>query len=118
MQELAKSHAAMPSVAELTRTLAELMPQIARHGTFNCLLSQGEALWAHCSTHLHHLERQHPFGVARLQDQDVEVDFAQLTQAGDRVAVVATQPLTLNEPWVAMRPGELLAFVGGAPLQP
>ncbi len=117
MQELAKSHAAMPTVEELTRTLSELMPQVARHGTFNCLLSQGDALWAHCSTHLHHLVRQHPFGEARLQDQDVAVNFAELAQVDDRVAIVATQPLTLNEPWVAMVPGQLLAFRGGLPVE-
>ncbi len=115
MQELAKSHASLPDVDELTRTLAELVPQVAKHGTFNFLLSQGDALWAHCSTHLHHLVRQHPFGVARLQDQDVEVDFAEQTQPGDRVAIIATQPLTLGEPWVTMQPGQLLAFVDGLP---
>lgn len=115
MQELAKSHASLPDVDELTRTLAELVPQVARHGTFNFLLSQGDALWAHCSTHLHHLVRQHPFGVARLQDQDVEVNVAEQAQPGDRVAVIATQPLTLDEPWVAMQPGQLLAFVDGLP---
>ena len=115
MQELAKSHASLPDVDELTRTLAELVPQVARHGTFNFLLSQGDALWAHCSTHLHQLVRQHPFGVARLQDQDVEVDFAEQTQPGDRVAIIATQPLTSGEPWVAMQPGQLLAFVEGVP---
>ncbi len=115
MQELAKSHASLPDVDELTRTLAELVPQVARHGTFNFLLSQGDALWAHCSTHLYHLVRQHPFGVARLQDQDVEVNFAEQAQPGDRVAVIATQPLTLDEPWVAMQPGQLLAFVDGLP---
>lgn len=113
MQELAKSHASLPDVDELTRTLAELVPQVAKHGTFNFLLSQGDALWAHCSTHLHHLVRQHPFGVARLQDQDVEVDFAEQARPGDRVAVIATQPLTHGEPWVAMQPGQLLAFVDG-----
>lgn len=115
MQELAKSHARLPDVDELTRTLAELVPQVSKHGTFNFLLSQGDALWAHCSTHLHHLVRQHPFGVARLQDQDVEVNFAEQAQPGDRVAVIATQPLTLDEPWVAMAPGQLLAFVDGLP---
>ena len=30
----------MPSVDELTRTLAELVPQVAAHGTFNLLLVQ------------------------------------------------------------------------------
>jgi predicted glutamine amidotransferase len=116
MQELSKSHASMPSVAELNQTLAELVPQVARHGTFNFMLSQGEALWAHCSTHLHYLVRQHPFGMARLQDQDIALNFAELAQADDRVAVIATEPLTLNEPWVAMQAGQLMAFVGGQPV--
>ena len=116
MQELAKAHASVPTVAELTHTLTELVPQVARHGTFNFMLSQGEALWVHCSTHLHYLLRQHPFGHARLQDQDVEVNFAEHTQPGDRVALVATEPLTLNEAWVPMHKGQLLAFVGGQPV--
>jgi glutamine amidotransferase len=60
MQELAKNHARMPSIPDLTQTLAELAPQIARHGTFNFLLSQGEALWAHCTTRLHYVLRRHP----------------------------------------------------------
>jgi glutamine amidotransferase len=41
MQELAKAHAAVPSVAELTLTLRELLPQPAAHGNFNLLLSNG-----------------------------------------------------------------------------
>ena len=79
------------------------------------MLSQGDALWAHCSTQLHYLVRQHPFGEARLQDQDVSVNFAELTQPDDRVAIIATQPLTVNEPWVAMHPGQLLRFRDGQP---
>lgn len=116
MQELAKSHAGMPSIEELNVTLRELVPQVARHGTFNFMLSQGEALWAHCSTHLHYLVRQHPFGEARLQDQDVAVNFAEVTQPGDRVAVIATEPLTRNEHWVTMQSGQLLAFRDGQPV--
>jgi len=113
MQELAKAHAGVPSIAELTVTLRELAPRIAAHGTFNFMLSNGQALWAHCSTHLHYLLRQHPFHTAHLQDEDMSVDFAQLTQATDRVAVVVTQPLTANEAWVAFAPGELRVFVDG-----
>lgn len=115
MQELAKSHATMPSVAELNVTLRELVPQIAKHGTFNFVLSQGDALWAHCSTKLHYLVRQHPFGVARLQDQDMALNFAELAKSGDRVAVIATEPLTVDEAWVAFAPGQLVSFEGGAP---
>jgi len=116
MQELSKSHASMPSVAELTVTLNELVPQIASHGTFNFMLCQGEALWAHCSTKLHYLVRQHPFGMARLQDKDMALNFAELASPEDRVAVIATEPLTLNEQWTAMVPGQLLAFEGGRPV--
>jgi len=113
MQELAKAHASVPTVEELSCTLRELLPQPARHGSFNLLLSNGQALWAHCSTHLHVLERAHPFGAARLADEDLSVDFATLTTPSDRVAVVATAPLTAGEPWQALQPGELRVLVGG-----
>ena len=116
MQELAKAHADLPSVHELTATLRELMPALSRHGTFNMLLSNGQALWAHCSTNLQYLLRQHPFRAARLQDEDLRVDFAQVTTPRDRVAVIATQPLTADEPWTAFAGGELKVFVGGMPL--
>ncbi|MBX3626202.1 MAG: class II glutamine amidotransferase [Rhizobacter sp.] len=114
MQELAKAHAGVPSIAELTRTLGELVPRIAAHGTFNFMLSNGQALWAHCSTKLHYLVRQHPFRAARLQDEDMSVDFSQLTTPRDRVAVVVTEPLTADEPWIALQPGELKVFVDGS----
>jgi glutamine amidotransferase len=80
------------------------------------LLSNGQALWAHASTQLHWLVRQHPFGAATLADADLSVDFAALTSANDRVAVIATEPLTAGEAWTAMAPGELKVFVDGAPL--
>ncbi|NDY92963.1 class II glutamine amidotransferase [Ideonella livida] len=115
MQELAKSHASVPSVEELSRTLAELCPRLHRHGTFNMLLSNGQALWAHCSTHLHWVVREHPFRPVSLKDEDLRVDFAQHTTPHDRVALVATEPLTRDEAWTAMRPGELRVFVEGLP---
>ena len=116
LQELAKNHAGVPSLADLTQTLRELTAPIAKHGTFNFLLSNGDALWAHCSTALHWLVRQHPFTKAQLQDEDLTVDFAQHTTPNDRVAVVVTEPLTTDEAWQAFAPGELKAFHGGLPL--
>ncbi len=113
MQELAKSHASVPTIGELTITLRELLPQPAAHGTFNLLLSNGQALWAHCSTSLHWIERAHPFGRATLADDDVTVDFGARTTPNDRVAVVATEPMTNNEHWQAMRAGEVRVFVAG-----
>ena len=117
MQELAKAHAAVPTVTELTRTLAELLPLPAAHGAFNLLLSNGQALWAHGSTRLHWLARRHPFSRAHLADEDLSVDFAALTTPTDRVAVVATEPLTTGEDWQTMARGELRVFVHGAPLE-
>lgn len=113
MQELAKAHCAVPSIEELTHTLRELCPQLNAFGTFNMLLSNGQALWAHGSTHLHYLLRRHPFGRVHLQDEDLSMDFASQTTAQDRVAIIATEPLTRDEPWVAFAPGELKVFVDG-----
>ena len=115
MQELAKAHASVPSVGELTTTLRELVPQVAAHGSFNFMLSNGQALWAHGSTRLCYLVREQPFGQAQLHDEDLSVDFAQHTSAGDRVVVVVTEPLTSNERWTSFAPGELKVFVNGAP---
>jgi glutamine amidotransferase len=113
MQELAKAHAAVPDVGELSRTLRELLPVLHARGTFNLLLSNGQALWAHGSTKLYWLQRRHPFGRARLADEDLSVDFGALTTPQDRVAVVATEPLTADEAWQPFAPGELQVFVDG-----
>jgi glutamine amidotransferase len=48
-----------------------------------------------------------------LSDEDLSVDFGALTQPSDRVAVVATQPLTTGEAWQPIAPGELMVFVDG-----
>ena len=114
MQELAKSHATVPSVDELTLTLRELVPQLSSHGTFNFLLSNGQALWAHASTNLHYLERRHPFMPAELEDDELSIDFAACTTPQDRVAMIVTAPLTSNEEWTAFGQGELKVFVDGA----
>jgi len=113
LQELSKHHASLPTIEALTDTLRELVPQLAQHGTFNFMLSQGDALWAHCSTKLHYLVRQAPFGVARLQDQDMSLNFDEVASLGDRAVVIATEPLTSGEAWTPFQPGELRAFVDG-----
>jgi predicted glutamine amidotransferase len=113
MQELAKAHASVPSITELSHTLRELVPMVATHGSFNLLLSNGQALWAHCSTSLAWVERAHPFRAATLADDDVSVDLAALTSPTDRAAIVATEPMTRNEAWCAMQAGELRVFVEG-----
>lgn len=118
MQELWKSHAGLPSIEELTHTLRELAARIAPHGTFNFLLSNGEALWAHATTALCYTERRYPFAHAHLADEDLSVDFASETTPNDKVAIIVTAPLTKNEEWIHFRTGELKVFVDGECLSP
>ena len=107
----------MPTIEELSCTLRELAPQIAKHGTFNFLLSNGQALWTHATTKLHYVLRAHPFHQVHLKDEDVTVNLAQLNSPEDRLAIVVTEPLTTDEDWVAMLPGQLMVFVDGLPLE-
>jgi glutamine amidotransferase len=116
MQELRASFGdTAPPLDLLHARLAELVAGIAAHGTFNMMLSSGRELFAHCSTHLYYLVRQHPFVSAKLSDNELSVDFSKVTTPQDRVAVIVTQPLTTNEHWTAFSPGQLLVFVDGAP---
>jgi predicted glutamine amidotransferase len=93
------------------------VPRIAKHGTFNFLLSNGQALWTHASTKLHYVVRQHPFSNVQLKDDDVNVNLAELNSPEDRLVIVVTEPLTTNEDWVAMQPGEFKVFVDGRPIE-
>jgi predicted glutamine amidotransferase len=97
-------------------TLQNVTAQIAAHGVFNYLLSDGIHLFAHCSTNLHYVVRQAPFADAHLVDEDVTVNFQDLTTTQDRVAVIATLPLTDNEEWTAIAPNQLILFQNGQPM--
>lgn len=105
----------MPPLEELFAEVARLAREIRAHGVFNFMLSCGEWLIVHCSTRLHYIVRQSPFSQAHLVDDDVSVDFADLTTPGDRVAVIATLPLTDNEVWTPLAPDELVLFHDGTP---
>lgn len=107
-----------PENGELLGFLRELSGEIAAHGDFNYLLCNGEALFAHCSSNLHYIVRKAPFGSAHLVDQDITVDFSRLTRPDDRVSVIASFPLTDNELWIKMAPGQLLMFREGMPVAP
>ena len=106
-----------PAPGDLFAAIHELTLEIARHGEFNFLLSNGDWLFAHASTKLAYIIRQAPFTQAHLKDQDVTVDFSDMTTAADRVAVIATLPLTDNEAWTVMPAGTLWWFEEGMPVQ-
>ena len=82
-------------------------------GPFNFLLSDGEVLYAHASTRLHVLQRQHPFPAAHLVDHDLVLDLAQANGADDRMVLLATEPLTRNEAWQPLTSGELRVYAAG-----
>lgn len=113
-------HAAFPGgyptdrPRDLWLTIAELGGVLGAEGSFNFLLGDGQHLFARCGTRLCHIVRQAPFGRATLKDADVQVDFRELTGVHDRVAVVATDPLTRDEAWTIGEPGTLWVFEDGA----
>lgn len=90
--------------------VATLAAQLQQRGVFNMLLSDGEFVMAYCGTKLHWLTRRAPFGKATLLDEDVMIDFQQQTTPQDVVTIIATQPLTQDEVWHPMQPGEYGLF--------
>lgn len=102
-----------PDLETLGKKLHELTLKLSAYGTFNYLLSNGEFMMAHCSTKLASIIRKAPFSVAHLKDEDVTVDFSAVTTTKDRVAVIATNPLTENEVWNIHEPGTLILFSEG-----
>ncbi|HEX5127961.1 MAG TPA: class II glutamine amidotransferase [Rhodocyclaceae bacterium] len=113
LNELALQFAEKPSRDVLRPFIKTLAEELAMHGSFNFLLCNGGALFAHCSTDLHYIVRHAPFTSAHLADADLAVDFSQVALPSDNVAVIATQPLTDNESWHRMAPGDLAMFVDG-----
>ena len=118
LQELRQTFGSRaPSPDELFAELQRITLDLGRRGACNYLLSNGDCLFAHCSTLLSYIVRQAPFTVAHLCDQDMAVDFSTVTTVDDRVAVIATEPLTDNERWTAMEQGSLWLFVEGEPVR-
>ncbi len=106
----------VPALPALSAALRELTREVAAYGTFNMMLSDGSALFVHCATKLYYIVRQYPFATASLSDEDLSVDFSRVTTPNDRVAIIVTEPLTTNETWTPLAPGELKVFVDGAPM--
>lgn len=106
-----------PDLDTLFDALAELVTPIQSHGTFNFLMSNGQALFAFGTTKLCYVVREWPFSEAHLVDMDVNIDFSRYTTPEDRVALITTEPLTDNENWTSFIPGELIMFKHGRPVR-
>lgn len=103
----------MPDRVDLQAALEDFAADTRRFGFFNFLLSNGDCLFAHRSTDLHYIIRQAPFPVAHLKDEDVTVDFNEVTTPNDRVALIATLPLTDNETWLPLPVDRVAMFFEG-----
>ncbi|MGI3093406.1 class II glutamine amidotransferase [Vibrio diabolicus] len=90
--------------------VAKCCDELREKGVFNMLLSDGEYVMTYCTNHLYWITRRAPFGKAALLDEDVEINFQEETTPQDIVSVIATQPLTGNEAWQRMKPGEYGLF--------
>jgi glutamine amidotransferase len=99
--EPADGHSLFPWLVEHSQALAS-------QGIFNCLISNGEWLYVYGGTRLHTITRRAPFTTATLADDDVTVDFSAVTTIHDVVTIVSTEPLTTNECWRQLEPGEAL----------
>ena len=86
--------------------LVESCADFRRQGVFNCLLSDGDWLFAFCSSKLARITRRAPFGPATLCDIDLSVNFDSQTGPDDVVTVLATEPLTGNEAWTLFEAGD------------
>lgn len=104
---------AYPGDLAVFGALRWLNREISGHGVFNYLLSDGDALYAHCATNLHFITRKSPFRAAHLVDRDLTMDFSEVTGPDDRVSVIATLPLTDNEEWTRLESGQLVLFRDG-----
>ncbi|SES34243.1 glutamine amidotransferase [Vreelandella subterranea] len=114
MSELRRAFPTPPDEqAPLWQTLHGLCERLRTLGVFNLLLSDGTYLYTYCSTKLAHITRAAPFGEAELSDAELTVNFAEHTTPNDIVSVIATEPLTHNEHWCRMQPGELLVWRDG-----
>ncbi|NPU94011.1 MAG: class II glutamine amidotransferase [Gammaproteobacteria bacterium] len=102
-----------PRKNALFRAIHTLCEELRQYGVFNILFSDSKFLYCYCSTKLCHITRRSPFGVAHLRDKEVAVDFSDMAVANDVVTVIATAPLTTNEPWENLQTGELLVFQRG-----
>lgn len=103
-------------VTALHQVLRALSIEIGQLGEFNFLLADGRSLFAHASSRLCYIVRQAPFATAHLADEDLSIDFNEFTTPDDRVAIITTTPLTVDEEWTPVAAGNLLVFVDGQPV--
>jgi glutamine amidotransferase len=113
LEELERQAIPADHEAALFEALVACSDRLAANGIFNGLLSNGAWLFAYAGTKLNRITRRAPFGLVRLADDDLSVDFAAVTQPSDVVTIVSTEPLTTEATWQSMEVGEAVLLRGG-----
>jgi glutamine amidotransferase len=117
LNDLDQRFAEPPDGHSLFPLLSSSSAELASQGIFNCLISNGEWLYAYGGTRLHTITRRAPFTKATLADDDLTVDFSAVTTVHDVVTIVSTEPLTTNEQWRQLEAGEALLLQNGEVMQ-
>lgn len=114
LEQLEKKYPTKPkNLTAAFKYLAKKADELRALGVFNMLLTDGVHVLAFCTNNLTWITRKAPFGKATLIDSDWIIDFKKETTPNDIVTVVATRPLTNDEHWHKMSPGEYVLFKNG-----
>ena len=114
LEQLKQKYPKRPrNMATAFRYVAKLCQQIETMGVCNVLMTDGVHMLAYCSNNLHFITRRAPFGKAELIDDDLSVNFKDVTTPNDVVTIVATKPLTDNEVWTRIEPNSFRLFKYG-----
>lgn len=104
------------SLIEFSR-IEEILGDFNQGGTMNLLFSDGETLFCYKDNKGHNglqiVERAAPFQPVSLKDEDWQVDFREEKEFDQHGFVIASHPLTVDEPWTDLPCGKLFAFQRG-----
>ena len=97
--------------------IEEVLGEFNQGGTMNLLFSDGQTLYCYKDKKGHNglqvVERAAPFQPVSLKDEDWKVDFKEEKEPDQHGYVIASHPLTKDEPWIDLPPGRLFAFQQG-----
>ena len=105
------------TVLDLSRKLPIVQSwakEVSRFGIFNFLLSDTEFLYAHRTTQLFYVSRECLAASECLQGAELTIRMSQPQSETQRLALVATEPLTDSEEWASLPEGEVIVFHNGS----
>jgi glutamine amidotransferase len=112
-----RSELSRETVLDLSQKLPVIQSwaeEVSAFGIFNFLLSDTEFLYAHRSTRLFHVSRECFSASECLRSEELTIRLAKPQREAQRLALLATEPLTSNEEWVSRPAGEVVVFRKGS----